>query len=142
MEQTPVRPPALKSIHKVPGACADAGDANRKGPERPDDQLGREFVQPAPSLAWMFCGAVDAPLLVRGRSRGRSRGRGWSWRRSRLGVLLLSGCGGGGFGCSCCFDGGLDGFQFLHRFVAGIHGALTMTVEVFFGTFQVHFDMF
>jgi hypothetical protein len=42
-------------------------------------------------------------------------------------------------GCSCCFNGSLDGFQFLHRFVAGIDGALTMTVEIFLGTFQVRF---
>ena len=112
-----------------------------KGQTGHPDQPGREFVQPAPSVAWILCLTDSATLL--GRGWGRSRGWGWGWRRSLLGILLFS----GGFGCcccccSCCFDGGLDGFQFLHRFVAGIHGALTMTVEVFFGTFQVHFDMF
>jgi len=137
--QTPVRPPALNSIHKFPGASADAGDGNRTGSNRLDDRPGREFVQPAPSLAWILCLTDSATLL--GRGWDWSRGRGWSGRRSLLGVLLFS----GGFGCCCCpccFDGGLDGFQFLHRLVAGIHGGLTMTVEVFLGTFQVRFGPF
>jgi len=142
MGQTPVRPPARNSIHKIPSACADAGDANRKGPNQPDGQPGLEFAQPAPSLAWIFCLTDSATLLGRGRGRSRGRSRGWNWsrRRSLLGVLLFS----SGFGCcgSCCFDGGLDGFQFLHRFVAGIHGALTMTAEVFLGTLQVRFGPF
>lgn len=131
MGQTSVRPPALNSIHESPG-FAEAGDANGKGPKRGGCQPGREFVQPAPGMARILCPTDSATLLGRGRGRG--------WRRSLLGILLL----GGGFCCRClcCLNGGLDGFQFLHRFVAGIHGALTMTVEVFFGTFQVRFGPF
>ena len=91
----------------------------------------------------MFCLTDSAPLLVRGRGW---RDRGGSCRRSLLGVLLISGGlgGGGGFGgcCPCCVNGVLDGIQFLRRFVAGIYGALTMTVVVFFGPFQLPFDPF
>jgi hypothetical protein len=59
-----------------------------------------------------------------------------------LGALLLSGCCCCRFGCCrgpCCFDGFLDGFQFLERFVAGINGGFAMSIEVFFGTLQFRF---
>jgi hypothetical protein len=109
----------------------------RCGPNQlPDHSLAASLRNPQPSLAWISCLTNRATLLGRG---GRGRGRGRSWRRSLLGILR--GFGGGGFGGGG-LDGGLDGFQFLHRFVAGIHGALTMTVEVFFGTFQLRFGPF
>ncbi len=137
MGQTPVRLPDLKSIHNSQAPVRMPEMRIEKGQTGTMTSLAASLCNPRQAWPGCFVLQIARTLLVR--SWGRSWGR--SWRRSRLAVLLLSGCCRGGFGGGC-LDGGLNGFQFLHRFVARIHGALTMTVEVFFGTFQLRFGPF